>query len=293
MPSDQSLTSHHALAHDWLLPCGRWWPTAIPRLMGILNCTPDSFSDGGQFAQIDAAVAHGIALAEAGADVIDVGGESTRPGAVPVPAGEELGRVIPVIERLVERVTVPISIDTTKGLVARSALDCGATIVNDISAGAIDPDLIAATAESNCGVILMHMQGTPQTMQREPRYNDVVTEVRDHLAERILAFEAAGVDRARIMLDPGIGFGKTAAHNVELLTSIAALRQLGRPVLIGHSRKRFLYHLLGRETDERLAGTIGSSIALAAQGVDMLRVHDVAAVRDALRAWRALSSVQP
>lgn len=272
----------------WRFGGREWTSPSLPRLMGILNVTPDSFSDGGRFNRQDAAVAHGVQLAQDGADILDVGGESTRPGATPVDVDEELRRVVPVIERLATAVDIPISIDTMKGRVAREALAAGAEIVNDVSAGRTDPELLAACAESDCGVILMHMQGTPQTMQAEPRYDDVVAEVHEFLLERLAACEQQGIDRRRVVFDPGVGFGKTAEHNLQLLTHIADLRSAGRPVLIGHSRKRFLYKLLGRETDERLAGTIGVSIGLALQGADLLRVHDVRAVRDALRAWSAV-----
>ncbi|MCA9056505.1 MAG: dihydropteroate synthase, partial [Planctomycetaceae bacterium] len=250
--------------------------------MGILNVTPDSFSDGGQFGDIGAAVEHARQLVADGADLIDVGGESTRPGAPPVPVAEELRRVIPVVARLAGELSTPISIDTMKGQVAREAVAAGASIVNDVSAGLFDPDLLNVCAGTDCGLILMHMQGSPQTMQANPQYDDVLGEVRDFLRKRMAACESLGIARERIVLDPGIGFGKTADHNIELLSHVAELRNEGRPVLMGHSRKRFLYKLLGRETDERLAGTIGVSIALWLQGADILRVHDVAAVRDAL-----------
>lgn len=255
--------------------------------MGILNVTPDSFSDGGRFALTDAAVEQGLQLVADGADIVDIGGESTRPGATPVSVDEELRRVIPVIARLAARISVPISIDTMKAAVARAALTAGASIVNDVSAGTHDPALLDVCAQSDCGLILMHMQGTPQTMQADPQYGDVVTEVRDYLIARLRHCEQLGIAAERIVFDPGIGFGKSAAHNIELLTHIDELRAAGRPVLMGHSRKRFLYKLLGRETDERLAGTIGVSISLAMQGADILRVHDVRAVKDALRCWQA------
>ncbi|NNJ27647.1 dihydropteroate synthase [Alienimonas chondri] len=266
-------------------------PTAAPRLMGIVNVTPDSFSDGGRFSGIDAAVAHALELAEAGAAMLDVGGESTRPGAEPVSAQEELRRVVPVIEALASQTSVPISIDTTKAVVAAAALDAGANVVNDVSGLTLDPAMTPLCAERGCGVVVMHMVGTPQTMQNEPRYDDVLAEVAAHLRDRLGALEAAGVKREAILTDPGIGFGKTAAHNLALLRGVPALRALGRPVLIGHSRKRFLKSLLGREVEERTAGTIGVSVALASLGADWLRVHDVRAVRDALAAWTAIAGV--
>jgi dihydropteroate synthase len=274
----------------WQTPQRRWVPGRLPWLMGILNVTPDSFSDGGRFRLLDAAVAQGLQLAADGADVIDIGGESTRPGADPVSVAEELDRVVPVIRRLSRELSVPISIDTMKADVAAAALDAGATIVNDVSAGRFDPRMSGVCAASECGVILMHMRGTPQTMQQAAYYDDIVADVLRELGERLREFVAAGVNEQRIMLDPGIGFAKAAEHNVSLLANVSALHSLGRPLLIGHSRKRFLYKLLGRETDERLAGTIGVAIALAEQGCEMLRVHDVAAVRDALRAWDAIAA---
>ncbi|MEZ6056314.1 MAG: dihydropteroate synthase [Planctomycetaceae bacterium] len=271
-----------------------WLPRELPRLMGILNVTPDSFSDGGLYGTESAAVEQGLRLAQAGADMIDVGGESTRPGAVPVSVDEELRRVLPVIETLSERLkregfSVPISIDTMKAGVARQAIAAGATVVNDVSAGTFDPAMTDVWRESTCGIMLMHMQGSPQTMQTAPHYDDVVREVVEYLEQRLQSLASEGIDATRVVLDPGIGFGKTAEHNRLLLTNIATLHELGRPVLIGHSRKRFLYSLLGRETDERLAGTIGVSIALAMQSTDILRVHDVSQVRDALRTWQALA----
>jgi dihydropteroate synthase len=261
----------------------------FPRLMGIVNATPDSFSDGGLFLDPRAALQHALKLVEEGADILDVGGESTRPGATPIPVDEELRRVIPLIERLAASTRIPISIDTMKARVAREALAAGATIVNDVSALLFDEQMTDVCAESGCGVIVMHMQGTPQTMQHSPHYENVVEEVREFLAARLAALSDAGIAPERIVLDPGIGFGKTAAHNLDLLRNIDRLRSLDRPVLIGHSRKRFLGKLLGKAIDERTAGTIGVSIALAQQHADILRVHDVAAVKDALRAWQALS----
>lgn len=260
-----------------------------PLLMGIVNVTPDSFSDGGLWTSHEAAVEHGLKLAAAGADLIDVGGESTRPGAVPVPLKEELNRVIPVIEQLRPRTQALISIDTYKAEVARQALEAGADVVNDISGLTFDASMSTVCAASNCGVICMHIQGTPQTMQIDPRYGDVVREICDYFRERLASLEAAGIARARIVLDPGIGFGKTAEHNLQILSGIAAFRSLGRPVLIGHSRKGFLKKLLGRPVDERSSGTIGVAIAAAMQHADILRVHDVGTVRDALLAWGSIA----
>ena len=264
-----------------------------PLLMGIVNVTPDSFSDGGSFIHVDSAVEHALRLVEEGADILDIGGESTRPGAEPVPADQELSRVIPVIERLRDRIPIPVSIDTYKAAVAEAAIAAGAAIVNDISGLTFDPDMTDVCAASDCGVVCMHIQGTPQSMQQNPTYDNIVREVRDHLELRLVDLEQRGIPRQRVAIDPGIGFGKTAEHNLELLSHIAELRSLGRPVLIGHSRKRFLEKLLGRPIDERLSGTIGVSIAAASQSADILRVHDVAAVRDALTAWNAIVSRIP
>ena len=247
------------------------------------------FSDGGDYDDIDAAVRHGLRLAEDGADIIDVGGESTRPGAQPVSLDEELDRTIPIIEKLCSRTRVPISIDTTKAEVARQAVAVGAQIINDISGCTFDPDMLSVCASGEAGLCLMHILGTPQTMQDEPHYQDVYTEVSQFLTDRVSAAASAGVDRQRICLDPGIGFGKTAEHNLILLQSVQRLRDESQmPLLIGHSRKRFLSHILGRAVEERLSGTIGVSIALAAQGVDILRVHDVRSVRDSLISWQAV-----
>lgn len=272
----------------WLVAGETWRLGDFPRLMGIVNVTPDSFSDGGAWFDASAAVAHALSLVDDGADILDIGGESTRPGAEPVSENEELRRVIPVIEQLAGRTRVPISIDTMKAAVAREALAAGATIINDVTALTFDPDMPDVCAASDCGVILMHMLGTPRTMQENPVYGDVVQEVRDYLIGRLHELRPRGIAPERMMVDPGIGFGKTAEHNLQLLSNIAAFREFGRPVLIGHSRKRFLGKLVGRKVEERLAGTIGVSIALAEQHADLLRVHDVRAVRDALTAWRTL-----
>ena len=261
-----------------------------PLLMGIVNVTPDSFSDGGKCIEADRAVAHALELVSQGADILDVGGESTRPGADRVSADEELDRVLPVITGLAQQTDIPISIDTTKSQVARAAIDAGATIVNDVSGLTLDPTMPEVCASADVGVVCMHMLGTPQTMQDDPHYDDVVGEICEYFRERLSALEAAGVARERIALDPGIGFGKTAEHNLEILSHVATLRSLGCPVLIGHSRKRFLAHVLGRPVEERTFGTLGVAIALAMQGTDILRVHDVAAVHDALTAWRAVAS---
>jgi dihydropteroate synthase len=262
---------------------------AFPLLMGIVNVTPDSFSDGGTYFDAQAAVAHALRLADEGADLLDIGGESTRPGAEPVPLDEELRRVVPVIDQLARLTRVPLSIDTTKAEVARQALDAGAAIVNDISGLSFDAGMAAVCSEAEAGVICMHMQGTPATMQQAPSYADVVIEIKEYLVQRLAWLAEQGIAAERVVVDPGIGFGKTAEHNIEILSHIGSFRDLGRPVLIGHSRKRFLKALLGR-TVETEGGGLGVSIALAMQGVDLLRVHDVRQTRNALAAWRAIAS---
>ena len=262
----------------------------FPLLMGIVNVTPDSFSEGGDHFDSDAAVRHALQIAEQGADFLDVGGESTRPGADPVPLQEELRRVIPVVERIASETKVPVSIDTTKAEVARQAIDAGAVIVNDISGLTFDDEMPAVCRETGVGVVCMHIRGTPQTMQNDPHYENVVEEIRKFFERRLDALEAAGIPRERVVLDPGIGFGKTAEQNIEILSNIPRFHSLGRPVLIGHSRKRFLGKVLGRAVDERTQGTVGITVALAAQGTDIIRVHDVAANRDALLAWDAIAN---
>ncbi|MBL8814196.1 MAG: dihydropteroate synthase [Planctomycetaceae bacterium] len=254
--------------------------------MGILNLTPDSFSDGGLFNTTDLAIAQAVKLQSDGADILDIGGESTRPGAAPVSLDEELSRTIPVIKALAETITIPISIDTTKAEVARQALEAGADIVNDISGLTFDRDMISVCRDYDAGICLMHIQGTPQTMQQSPTYGDVVAEVTEFLQQQVDRCLMAGIAPERICVDPGIGFGKTAEHNLSLLKSVHRLQSsLQRPVLIGHSRKRFLAKILGRPVEEREAGTVGVSIALAEQGTDVLRIHDVRTVKDALVAW--------
>ncbi len=253
-------------------------------VMGVLNVTPDSFSDGGLSASLERAVARGLALAEAGADVVDVGGESTRPGAEEVPAKEELRRVLPVIEALRASSAVPLSIDTSKAEVAQAALSAGATLVNDVTGFRADAGLPAVTAAAGAVACLMHMQGTPRTMQASPRYDDVMAEVLEGLAAAVARAEAAGVPRGRIWVDPGIGFGKTLDDNLFLLRHLRELRLLGCPVVLGTSRKSFLGTLSGgKPPDQRLAGSLASvAVAVALGGVDVVRVHDVAEVKDAL-----------
>ncbi len=250
--------------------------------MGVLNVTPDSFSDGGRFLDWDAAVAHGERLASEGADLIDVGGESTRPGSAPVPADEELRRTIPVIEGLAEAIHAPISIDTSKASVAQAALEAGARLVNDVSALRGDPAMAALVAGSGVDLCLMHMKGEPRTMQEDPRYGDVVSEVKAFLEERLEYAVSEGIEEGRIWLDPGIGFGKTLEHNLELLRRLDEIVALGRPVVVGASRKRFVGALTGRGEPDRLAGSLAAAVMAYERGAWMLRVHDVAPSRDAL-----------
>jgi dihydropteroate synthase len=250
------------------------------RIMGVLNVTPDSFSDGGLFFEPEAAIAHGKQLARDGADILDVGGESTRPGAAEVSAGEEVARVEPVVADLAG-LGHEVSIDTSKLAVAEAALAAGAAIVNDVTALSADPEIGPLCAERGAGLILMHMQGNPRTMQSDPTYGDVVDDVRAFLAERVEAAVAAGVPEGRIWVDPGIGFGKTLEHNLELLRRLDELRELGRPLVVGTSRKSFIGKIDGSETEDRIGGTIASSILAAAAGAEVLRVHDVAELAQA------------
>lgn len=280
------------MSWSWRLGTQDWHSQKLPRLMGIVNVTPDSFSDGGQFFDPQAAIEQGLRLVADGAAILDIGGESTRPGATPVTEAEELRRVIPVVQGLAAQSGVPISIDTMKAGVVREALQAGAQVVNDVSGLLADPQMEAVCAESDCGVIVMHMRGTPQTMQADPQYTDVVREVREFFDDRLRTLGQRGIAPERLMFDPGIGFGKTAEHNLSLLSHLNDLRSGGRPLLVGHSRKRFLKRLLGREVDERSAGTLGVALAMASQGVDLIRVHDVAAIRDALVAWHSVTTGQ-
>jgi dihydropteroate synthase len=262
-----------------------------PRVMGIVNVTPDSFSDGGAHDTLEAAVAHGLQLAAEGADLLDVGGESTRPGAQPVPLEEELRRVVPVIERLARQTTLPISIDTFKPAVMRAAVAAGAGMINDIRALREDGALEAA-AELGVPVVLMHMLGQPQSMQDAPVYDDVVGQVHRFLAERILAAEMSGIDRKKLVVDPGFGFGKTTAHNLALLAQLQRFGELGVPVLAGLSRKRSIGEITGRQVPaERLAGSVAAHLIAAQRGAMILRVHDVAATVDALKVWAAVAAV--
>jgi dihydropteroate synthase len=260
------------------------------RVMGVVNVTPDSFSDGGEFFDPAAAIAHGRRLVAEGADILDIGGESTRPGAEPVDAEEELRRVLPVIEALADA-DAQISIDTTKTEVARQALAAGASIVNDVSAFRFAPELAGLVADADVDCCLMHMLGEPRTMQEDPRYDDVVADVKAFLEERMAFATAAGVREERIWLDPGIGFGKTLEHNLELLRRLDEIVALGRPVVVGTSRKSFLGRLTGKPEKERLPGTIATNVIALERGAQIFRVHDVAEVADALAV--AAATVDP
>jgi dihydropteroate synthase len=258
-------------------------------VMGILNVTPDSFSDGGRFLDRAAAVAHATRMVDDGADILDVGGESTRPGSTAVSVDEELERVRPVIERLAElHPAIPISIDTRKASVAAEAIAAGATIVNDVSGGA-DPDMFDVVRERDAAVVLMHMRGEPTTMQEAPRYDDVVGEVHEYLRQRIETAERAGIDPERIVIDPGVGFGKDLGHNLELMRRVNVLLDLRRPVLVGPSRKRFLGTILDVPEDDRVEGTIGAVVWLVSRGAHLVRVHDVKEVVRAVRVADAIA----
>ncbi len=252
-----------------------------PKLMGVVNVTPDSFSDGGRYLDAEAAVAHGEELLRDGAVILDVGGESTRPGAIEVDEAEELRRVEPVVAALAKGATV--SIDTSKLAVAEAALNAGASIVNDVTAFQHDPEMAGLCAEREAGVVLMHMPGDPRTMQDDPRYDDVVDDVKAFLAEPMEFAVGEGIAEQRIWLDPGIGFGKTLEHNLELLRRLGELRELGRPLVIGASRKSFIGKVDGSEVDDRIGGSIASSLLAASEGADVLRVHDVAEMAQAMR----------
>ena len=289
------MTETPATIHsDLFQRAGRWKlrtrELVLPRrplLMGIVNVTPDSFSDGGKFADAHRAIDHALALIQQGADILDVGGESTRPFAEPISATEELRRVSPVIAAICQQSAVPVSIDTSKAIVAREALAAGAEIINDVTGLAGDAEMMQVAVDHEAAVAAMHMQGTPQTMQLNPTYHDIIGEVLDYLRKRRDALVAAGVEPARICLDPGIGFGKTHQHNLTLSAHCHRFHELQCPLLVGHSRKGFIGKVLGDKNADRLAGTIGVAVSLALQGVQVLRVHDVGAVRQALLLFEA------
>jgi dihydropteroate synthase len=260
--------------------------------MGIVNVTPDSFFDGGRFSQTDGAIAHCLELIRQGADLLDIGGESTRPGSQPIALDEELQRVVPVVTALAQQTAVPISVVTSKAEVAAACLQAGAHLVNDVTGLTGAPSMVEVVRDFRAGVIVMHMQGTPATMQIAPRYDDVVTDIASFFAERLQSLTALGIPLDAIALDPGIGFGKTRVHNITLLAQLAKFRELGRPVCLGVSRKGFLGNLLERPLEERLAGSLAAAAyALAQDAVQILRVHDVAQTRDLVRVWEVLRSV--
>lgn len=263
-----------------------------PWVMGILNVTPDSFSDGGRYAEPGPAIERGLQLVAEGADVLDIGGESTRPGATPVSEDEELRRVIPVVRGLAGQVKVPLSIDTMKASVARAALDAGAVIVNDVS-GLRDPAMVEVCRDSQAGIVLMHMAGNPQTMQLNPHYDDIVAEIGTYFETRLADLEQHGIARDRIALDPGIGFGKSLDHTLTQLARLHEYCRFGRPICLGISRKGFLGQITGRDRTDRLAGTLAVNCFAVAQGAaQILRVHDVPAHRDAVRLWEGIQRFQ-
>lgn len=272
-----------------MFQCGRYqFSLERPLVMGIVNVTPDSFSDGGCYLDAKAAIEHGLRLIEAGADILDIGGESTRPGAAPVSIEAELERVIPVVEGL-QGAGVALSVDTMKPEVMRAALAAGADMINDVNALRA-PGAWAAVRASPCGLCLMHMQGTPRTMQQAPHYDDVVEEVRTFLGQRLVEAQAQGIARERLLIDPGFGFGKTLAHNIALFKSLTRLADMA-PVLVGVSRKSMLGQITGRPVGERLVASVTAAVLAAQQGAAVLRVHDVAATRDALRVWQVLGGM--
>lgn len=274
------------------LQCGRFGFSLDQKtmVMGILNVTPDSFSDGGSFNKLEFAISRAEEMVAAGAALIDIGGESTRPGAPPVSIADELGRVMPVVYAL-QGLDVPLSVDTCKPEVMREVIIAGADMINDVN-GFRAPGAIDAVRDSDCGLCIMHMQATPPTMQQEPHYDDVVTEVIAFLRARVDALTAAGIDRERICIDPGFGFGKTVAHNYTLLAGIARMRrELALPVLAGLSRKSMIGAVVGRPVEQRLAGSLAGALAAVAQGARIVRVHDVAETVDAINVWQAATSI--
>lgn len=290
MPHNQ-LPPAKPLPGCWKLKTRQLDFTRGPAVMGIVNATPDSFSDGGKYFAPHAAIAQGLQLAHQGAAIIDVGGESTRPYSQPVGADEEIRRVVPVIRGLTAACNVPISIDTSKASVAAAAIAAGAEIINDVTGLEGDPDMVSVALESQAGICAMHMQGTPQTMQDNPQYDDVVVEILAYLHRRKTALLQAGLDHDRICLDPGIGFGKTHLHNLQLLAGCHRFTELGSPILVGHSRKGFVGKILGDPDVDRDAGTLAMSVWLYQQGVQVIRVHEVANTVQALRTIGSLLNV--
>lgn len=282
------LERHFHAAFEVRFPRTRMRLEGRPRVMAVLNVTPDSFSDGGRYACREAAVAHALEMVRQAAEIVDVGGESTRPGAAPVSEEEELRRVVPVVEALAASTAVPVSVDTSKHEVARRALDAGASMVNDVTSLRGDPRMAALVAERGVPIVLMHMKGEPRTMQERPHYEDLMCEVLEFLAERIEAAVAAGIQREMVIVDPGIGFGKTPEHNLELLARLEEFRVLGCPILVGASRKSTLGLITGRDVEGRLSGSLSAAVMAALHGAHILRVHDVAETLDALRVCESI-----
>lgn len=278
------------IAKYWQLRTKRLVFGRVPQIMGILNVTPDSFSDGGKFHSTDRAVERALAMVAEGADILDIGGESTRPYSTPVGLDEELDRVLPVIERLVARTGVPISIDTSKPVVAREAVRLGAEIINDVT-GFRDPEMVKVAGECQAGLCVMHMQGTPQTMQDNPTYANVVEDIYDYLMHRVDELVQTGIVRDKICLDPGVGFGKTHQHNLELIARSDRFLQAGLPILVGYSRKGFIGKVLRDPNRDRLGGTVGIALRLAQLRVQLIRVHDVAPVKDALALFDSVGGI--
>ena len=275
--------------HTWKLRTSEIEFDAAPKIMGIVNVTPDSFSDGGRYSDPADAVEHALRLVEQGADILDIGGESTRPYSTPVQQQEELNRVIPVIEALAKQTSVPISIDTSKAAVAQAAIENGAQIINDVSGLEADPKMIEIAAKSNAGICAMHMRGNPQNMQDDPQYQDVTAEIHLYLQQRRDALLAAGIEQERICLDPGIGFGKTHEHNFQLVRDCDQFLDLGCPILVGHSRKGFIAKAIGDKESDRDAGTLAMSLYMANKGIHILRVHNVQATKHGLDTLRKLA----
>jgi len=291
-PDQSSLSTRHAAPNSWqwLLAGSTLSISARPLVMGIVNVTPDSFSDGGRYSALDTAVAHGLDLVRQGADLLDIGGESTRPGSQPVSVEEELRRVVPVVAALAAQLSVPLSVDTSKPEVARQCLKAGAQIVNDVTALRGDPDMAALVRDSGAGLVLMHMQGTAATMQNDPRYADVAVVIRQFFEERLHHLAASGIARQQVVLDPGIGFGKTLKHNLEILARLEGFQALGRPLCLGVSRKGFLGRVLqDRPVNQRLAGSLAAVCWAVCRGAaQILRVHDVQETCDAVAVLEAI-----
>ncbi|MFT5302382.1 MAG: dihydropteroate synthase [Mariniblastus sp.] len=285
------MTSMPTPANHWKLRSTQLTFEGLPAIMGIVNVTPDSFSDGGAYTNVELAVEHALKLAADGASILDVGGESTRPYSDPVSASEERERVVPVIKRIVAQCKTPISIDTSKASVARAAIEAGAEIINDVTGLEGDPEMIKVAVDSGAGVCAMHMQGTPQTMQDAPRYEDVVMDIHGYLRQRQQHLLASGVEAEKICLDPGVGFGKTHQHNLELLAQCDRFLDLGAPILIGHSRKGFLGKILGDKSANRDAATLGITLMMAQKGIQIIRVHEVEKTVMALKAFQAVGAI--